>query len=206
MLTKLKIQAYSDKELRSKVADYSLQINPETYGQTHAAVFARAVGNDTGGTILKFSTQAPEELKLDFVLDGTGVVPRVKSVAYDYQGSIHSPNYLRILWGGLAFDCMLSSLSIAYELFDPSGKPLRCRVSASFRQHQTPEDLARRADKKSADLTHSKTVTAGDSLPLMTFRVYDRSDLYVHVARANDLNTLMSLRPGAVLRFPPAGT
>jgi nucleoid-associated protein YgaU len=216
MLTKLKIQAYSDKELRSKVADYSLQINPETYGHTHAAVFARAAGNDTGGTILKFSTQAPEELKFDFVLDGTGVVPgvksvadeikRFKSVAYDYQGSIHSPNYLRILWGGLAFDCMLSSLSIAYQLFDPAGKPLRCKVSASFRQHQTPEDLTRLADKKSADLTHSETVTAGDSLPLMTYRVYDRSDLYVHVARANDLNTLMSLRPGAVLRFPPAGT
>jgi len=214
VLSKLKILAFKDKELRSNAGEYAVQINPESYSHEHTANFARAVGNDTSGTVLKFNTHSAQDLKFDFVLDATGVVPGVKSVtkdiksfkdiAYSYHGKIHSPNYLKIIWGGLAFKCMLSSLQIAYQLFDPSGKPLRAKLTVAFRQHQTPQDLARQADKKSADLTHSETVTAGTSLPLMTYRVYDRSDLYVHVARANDLNSLMDITPGEELRFPPS--
>ena len=215
MLSKLKLLAFSDKELRSKSGEFAVQINPDSYTHAHSAQFAQAAGNDTSGTMLKFVTQAPEELNFEIVLDATGVVPGVKSVAkeikafkdvaYTYHGKIHSPNYLKVLWGGLAFKCMLSRLQIAYQLFDPSGKPLRAKLSVGFRQHQTPEELARLADKKSADLTHSETVQDGSSLPLMTYRVYDRSDLYIHVARANDLNTIMHVAPGTRLRFPPSG-
>ena len=213
MLSKLKIIGYSDNELRSKVGDYTLQINPETLSHSHSAEFAHDTGSDAAGTILKFHTQVPENMSFDFVIDATGVVPGVKSVngeidkfrnlAYSYQGKIHSPNYLKIIWGGLAFKCMLSSLKIAYQLFGPTGKPLRAKLSVSFRQHQTPEDLARSSDRKSADLTHAETVTSGTTLPLMAYRVYDRPDIYVQVARANDLDDLVHLTPGRSLRFPP---
>ena len=213
MLSKLKILAFSDKELRSKTGEYSLQINPESYSHSHTVGFGKEVGSDTAGTVLKFHTHRPQELKFDFVIDATGVVPGVKSVAaeikkfrdvaYDYQGSIHSPNYLKVIWGGMAFKCMLSSLNINYQLFSPDGKPLRAKLSAGFRQHQTPQDLARNADKKSADLTHASLVKAGTTLPLMTYRIYDRCDLYLKVARENDLNDLMHLSEGTELRFPP---
>lgn len=214
MLSKLKILAFKDEQLRSKVADYSLQINPDSYSHSHPVTFACNKGTDTAGTILKFSTHPHQGLKFDFVIDGTGVVPGVKSVTseikkfqnvvYNYQGKIHSPYYLKVLWGGLAFKCMLSSLDITYQMFDPSGRPLRAKLSANFEQYQTPEELARRADKKSADLTHSDIVTAGTTLPLMSYQVYDRNDLYVQLARFNDMNDLMHLREGSEVRFPPA--
>ena len=92
-------------------------------------------------------------------------------------------------------------MSIAEE-FSPVGAPLRAVLEVSFKQHQTAQDLARRADKKSADLTHSRQVEAGVSLPLMCHQVYGDFDLYLQVARENNLDDLTHLRPGARLRFP----
>ena len=214
MLSKLKIIAFSDKDLFSYLGEYSLQINPESFTHSHATTFSQDAGTDTAGTVLKFATHPPQDVRFDFILDGTGVVPGVRSVAkeirkikelvYRYNGKIHSPNYLKLVWGGLVFKCMLLDLDIVHQLFDPSGQPLRAKLSAAFRQHETPQVLARLADKKSADLTHVETSTAGTTLPLMAFRVYDRSDLHVHVARANDLNDLVHLTEGAQIRFPPA--
>lgn len=213
MLSKLQILAYSDNELRAKVGSYTLQINPKSLSHSHSSSFAPATGTDAAGTILKFHTQNPEEMSFDFVIDATGVVPGVRdvgaeidkfrTVAYTFHGENHSPNYLKIIWGGLAFSCVLTSLKVAYQLFAPSGAPLRAQLSVAFRQHQTPEDLTRRGDKKSADLTHAETVTAGLNLPLMAYRVYDRPDLYAQVARANDLNDLVHLTVGHTLNFPP---
>jgi hypothetical protein len=137
------------------------------------------------------------------VTDVGAEITTFRNLAYTYQGSIHSPNYLQIVWGGLTFNCMLSTLKIAYQLFAPSGAPLRAQLSVSFRQHLTPEDLARLGDKKSADLTHAQVVTAGTPLPLMAYRVYDRPDLYPQVARANDMNDLVHLTEGRALSFPP---
>ncbi|MDD9716287.1 hypothetical protein PVW48_06000 [Dinoroseobacter sp. PD6] len=213
MLSKLQIQAFSDNELRSQTGSYSLQINPNSLSHSHSASFAPAKDNDAAGTVLKFHTQNAEEMSFDFVIDATGVVPGVtdvakeiesfRTLAYTYQGAQHSPNYLKIVWGGLTFNCMLTSLKIAYQLFAPSGAPLRAQLSVAFRQHLTPEDLARLGDKKSADLTHAQVVTAGSTLPLMAYGVYDRPDLYPQVARANDMNDLVHLTAGRALNFPP---
>ncbi|MFZ5964788.1 hypothetical protein ACOXXX_17735 [Thalassococcus sp. BH17M4-6] len=213
MLNKVRILGFSDKELHTKVGEYSLQVNPQTYNHVSQSLFSRARGSDTAGTIQKFRTLSPQTVTFDFILDATGVIAGIRDVAteikkfrdvaYDYHGSIHSPYYLKMLWGGLAFKCVLTDLKVEYQLFNPSGKPLRAKLSVTLREHQTPQDLARKADKKSADLTHAETVFDGATLPLITNRVYDRPDLYINVARANDLNNIMHLQAGDRLRCPP---
>ena len=213
MLTKLRILAFRDEELRSKTGEYSLQINPESYTHAFRTAFSEDRGIDSASVIAKFKTHNPQDVRFDFFLDATGVVPGVKSVtdeikrfrevAYNYNGAIHSPNYLQLLWGDLVFNCMMSSLDVDYQMFSPSGKPLRAKLTAAFRQHQTPEELAKRANKKSADLSHARIVVAGKTLPLMTDEVYQDSGLYMQVARANDLNDVVHLIEGSEIRFPP---
>lgn len=214
MLDKVRILAFKDKELHSKSGDYTLQINPETYAHNSQTWYACATGADTAGSMQKFRSYRPETLSFEFYLDATGPIPGVKDVAkeikalrdvvYDYHGAIHGPYYLKVLWGKLAFKCVLNSLNVTYELFDPSGKPLRAKLNIDFKQHETTQDLARRGDKKSADLTHAELVIDGDTLPLLSERVYRRPDLYFNIARANDLNDIMSLDPGTQLHLPPA--
>lgn len=213
MLKKLKILSFADDALHKKIGEYSLQINPETYSLAHRTGFTRARGIDTGGSITKYRTHYPQDLKFDFILDSTGAVPGVKNVSYEinnfkkvaytYNGDIHSPNYLKLSWGPLVFKCMLTSLNITYQLFSPAGSPLRAKLSVAFRQHLTPEELALLSDKKSDDLTHSRMIPDEPRLSLMCHEVYDDSSLYIQVAYANDLNDIMHLRPGDQLRFPP---
>ncbi len=213
MLSKLIIKAFSDKEMQSEIGIWKAQINPEGLDLSYGTLFNEDTGVDTASVISRFRSQAPEELKLKFVLDGTGVLdksPKVddkinefKTLAYDYNGDIHSQNYLLILRGDFRFRCILQSLGIEYSMFAPSGQPLRATLSCGFKEHQTPESIARRANKKSADLTHAKVVEDGMSLPLMCHRVYRDPGYAVAVAKANGLDSLYDFKPGDLLAFPP---
>ncbi len=212
MLAKLKILAFSDEKLSSKVGDYEVQINPEKYTHAFSTSFVDQA-SDTARVISKFKTQQPQDISFDFYLDATGVVPGVTSVsdeikkfrniAYNYNGEAHSTNYLKLLWGDLTFKCMLSSLTVEYTLFSPSGTPLRAKLAAKFREHYTPEEVEKESKKSSADLSHSRTVVAGVSLPLMCHRIYRDGKYYIAVARANDMNDVFDLVEGATVKFPP---
>ncbi|WP_298855443.1 hypothetical protein [uncultured Ruegeria sp.] len=213
MLEKFKILAFADDELRSKIGQYVVQINPETYAHGHRTEFTTDRGIDVAGSRAQFKSRAPETVNFDLIIDATGVVPGVTSVhdelnkvrqtAYTFNGDLHSPNYLKLIWGKFAFDCMLTGLNVSYLLFSPSGLPLRAKLSMTFRQHQTPADLAKRAGKRSADLTHARVATDDSSLPQMCYDIYRNAALYPHVARANNLNDLMHLPVGKWLTFPP---
>jgi len=213
VLVKLKILAYKDEHLRSKVGEYKVQINPEKYSKSFGVTFSQDKGIDTASVLPKFKTQTPQLIKFEFYLDSTGVVPGVTSVpdslkkfketAYDFNGQIHSPNYLKLLWGDLVFKCLLDSMDVEYTLFSPSGTPLRAKISARFRQHQSPDELERRSAKKSADLTHTRVVLAGDSLPLMCYRIYGDSGYYTQVAKHNGMSDFRRLPEGSKVEFPP---
>ncbi len=221
MLEILKILAYSDDNLTQKVGQYTLQINPEKYSQQYTTKFAENETLNTGGVTNKFVVQKPQDLSLEFYLDATGVVPqtkggasvtsvmdeinKLKAVVYSYNGNIHSPNYLRVLWGTLTFDCRLLSMDIEYLLFTPRGVPLRAKLSPKFTQYLSPEKLELKAKKKSPDLTHYRTVVSGDTLPLMCYRIYQDSTHYIAVAKMNGLDNFRQLEPGRQIFFPPLG-
>lgn len=221
MLEKLKILAYSDENLTSKVSEYSVQINPEKYTQKFNTVFTSNTNLTTAGVTTKFVTQEAQDLDLEFYLDATGVVQPVgnankvtsvpdeitkfNAVVYSYNGEIHSPNYLRVLWGTLSFDCRMVSVGIDYLLFSPSGIPLRAKLSPKFKQYLSPQKLALQSKQSSPDLTHYRTVEAGDTLPVMCHRIYRDSKYYVEIARVNGLLDFRNLEPGRRIFFPPLG-
>jgi hypothetical protein len=221
MLEKLQILAYSDEKLTDQTGTYWIQINPEKYTQEYATKLHSNPTLNTGGVTNKFVVQQPQDLTLEVYLDATGMVPRVqgqtivnkvsdeidkfKAVVYSYNGTIHSPNYLRVLWGTLNFECRLLKMGIEYMLFSPSGVPLRAKLTLSFVQYLSPEKLQLKSKKSSPDLTHHRTVVAGDTLPLMCYRIYRDSKYYAEVARVNGLDDFRNLVPGRQIFFPPLG-
>jgi Contractile injection system tube protein len=221
MLEKLQILAYTDENLTQSAGQYSVQINPEMYSQQFSAEYIGTPTLSTSGITNKFVTQKPQDLELMFFLDATGAVPQTtggtpvtsvsdeidkfKGVVYSYNGNIHSPNYLRVLWGKLKFDCRFVSMGIEYLLFSPSGVPLRAKLSPKFKQYLSSQKLALESKNSSPDLTHYRTVAAGDTLPLMCYRIYQDSKYYVDVARVNGLTSFRDLEPGRQIFFPPLG-
>ncbi len=120
-----------------------------------------------------------------------------------YQGDIHKPYELQINWGALELKCILTKLDIDYKLFNPQGFPIRAVATLTCKQ-STSEVLRLAKEKKSSpDLTHIRTVKEGDTLTLMSYRIYGDPKYYLEVARANNLLNFRSLEPGTELIFPP---
>jgi nucleoid-associated protein YgaU len=216
-LVKLIVNAFSDSAYSQPAGSYTLQINPESYKHQHTTRYTKNDSTDTAGVTTKFYVQAPQKISFDFYLDATGVVPGVtsvpdeiakfKAVAYSYNGNIHSPFYLTITWGtSNKFNCRLTSLTIDYTLFAPDGTPLRAKLSVGFDQYLSPQEINQASGKSSPDLTHSRTVVAGDTLPVMCYNIYGDCKYYVWVARYNKLNHFRALQPGTIIYFPPFGT
>jgi len=215
MLEKLKIFAYSDTNLTEEIGQYTLQINPEKYAHKHSTALTKSRTTDTAGVTTKFNVHEPQNVSFEFYFDATGVVPGMTSLpdaiktftdlVYTYNGDIHSPNYLRLLWGALNFECRITSLNIDYLLFNPNGIPLRAKLNVTFNEYLSPQKIALLAKKQSPDLTHARVAVAGDTLPLMCFRVYQDSKHYLDVARINNLSDFRNLKPGQQIFFPQLG-
>lgn len=228
-LSRVTIDAFKDKDFAqsSFVSSFTIPINPDQYSQNFKVEVDVSRGHGNQGTDTKFKSTAPEQLKLDFILDNTGAiagnrldgtdvreqVDQLLKVVYKMNGEIHQPHYLKVLWGSnpfasksqklQAFTCVLGTLDINYVLFDPGGEPLRAKVSATFINYIAQEARVRAEGKESPDLTHVRIVREGDKLPLMAFEIYSDQHYYQKVARANGLTTFRHLTPGANLVFPP---
>lgn len=198
---------------------FQVMLNPSTYSHEFTI---KSNKKDTLGQAAaepKFSAVRPEGMSFELWIDGTGVVnllvpgvgsPDVKTqvqqlkyVVYTYDGEEHSPNHIRLLWGSLIFFGTLESLSVEYTLFKPSGEPLRAKVGLAFSGYQSKEEESLRASRSSRDLAHIVEVKAGDTLPLLCYRIYKDPAYYPDIARVNNLINFRNLVPGTRLHFPP---
>lgn len=208
--------AYSDDTYNDPIPgrQYMVMLNPEKMQ------FDRSIKyNDEtpvgGAPSIKYSQTNTGNLSFELVIDCTGVVDSsrvnlpaelasLSKVIYDYNGDIHSPNYVKIKWGGNPpFNCVLTKLNTSYTFFKPDGTPLRARVALAFSYFIDPVTLANEEDNKSPDLTHLVTVVEGDNLPQISQRIYRSPQFYIQVAQANELDKFRRLRPGLQLRVPP---
>ncbi|MFK7785439.1 MAG: LysM peptidoglycan-binding domain-containing protein [Crocinitomicaceae bacterium] len=224
-LEKLKIYAFSDSKFNNKQKDvphpYEVAINPESYSLSYKAEYEEKSATGTTGGSIKYNRSLPESLSLEFLFDRTGAVlgspaqqegndtgvvddiKVFKKTTFDYDGDIHKPSYLKVSWGELLFQCVVTEFNIEYKLFNRSGKPIRAIVKVTFKQFIDNEKRASKEKKASPDLTHYRIVKEGDNLPLMTHRIYGDPKYYLEVARVNGLTNFRKLTPGQKITFPP---
>jgi len=223
-LKKLTLTAYKDEKF-SELATFtdatsssvSVMINPEEYTHNHTVSYeTKNQPLGTGGETIKYNNTEAETISFKLLYDGTGVlsspnpcpdvfaeINKLKNVIYKYNGTIHSPNYLKISWGTLLFKCRLTSMEVNYTLFKPNGNPLRAKINLNFRGFIDPDTLNLSMQKESVDLSHLRTVMAGDTLPLLCYRIYGNSAYYLDVARINKLANFRNIKPGDQLIFSP---
>lgn len=218
-LEKLKVVAYSDPEFNTKIADgeFSTLMNPEKYTYHYKIETDETQAAGTSTVSPKFNKKLPENLELDFVFDRSGVIngyastddgiiddiEKFKKVILDYNGDEHKPNYLIISWGTLLFKGAMTEMNVEFKLFKPDGTPIRAIAKAKFQGFVEDNLRAARENNKSPDLTHYRTVTDGDTLPLMTYTIYGDSKYYLEVARVNNIVNFRKLKTGQKLFFPP---
>jgi LysM repeat protein len=225
-VTKLIIESYSDVARNKDKQTFEAFINPDEYTLNYNVVVDNTYVpgknvNDEGA----FLHIQPLEVSLKFFLDGTNIIPDKatgkkldvpakigqfhKVVGYD--GNVHRPRYLRLIWGKAAwlrsdqpsFDCYLKSSSLQYKLFDSTGSPIRVIITATFTEVLSKPIAQAENAKKSPDLTHVRIVKEGDTLPSLTYEIYGDLKYYLKVAQANKLTDFRNLQPGQKIFFPP---
>lgn len=227
----LKIRAYDQpagNRVSSEINCFAVDFNPNTFTLVNKIEFEQADAQGSAGSDPQFKKIPPIEFSIEFVLDGTGVAvqnfPKLhqdefKSQKKDYvktkvkelrlvtgsnlNGEIHRPNYLAVQWGTFDIKCVLTSLSIAYNLFDQDGTPLRAKITCSFLERLMAGENSRRSQLESPDLTKHFVVKQSDSLPLISKDNYESSSYYLQLARVNKLKNFRKIPPGTELSLPP---
>ncbi len=216
-LIKLKIEAFTDAQCtKSAGSSVDALFNPDTYSRSYGVTYYESKVIGESATTQTFSGMAGNDMKLKLIADGTGVVPlpsgisnvdayiqSVYDVIYKMDGSNHRPNFLKVEWGSLAFICVCKSINITSTLFNEDGTTLRASIELSLSKTVDFKTKEKEAQKKSADLTHMRTVKAGDTLPLMSYQIYGDSSYYMEVARVNNLKSVQGIKPGDQIYFPP---
>jgi hypothetical protein len=180
----------------------------------------------------QFSKVLPETLELRFTIDGTGVVPLQKEgvdlvtreftrngndltgfvaakltqlnlVVYGIQGESHRPPFILINWGKLVFLGVLQGMTQTHTLFHSSGLPLRVEVNLKIQEFKMPSAILAALSLLSPDLTRKRMVKSSDTILTLTKNVYEKTDYYIEVAKANELTNFRRLKTGTELLFPP---
>lgn len=215
-LEKLTISKLTDKGKQL----FEVMFNPESFSSSYGHKIRVSTGVGVGKSTSMSVGQMPEQLDLHLIFDGTGAadfglpvglgkehrtvkeqVDEFLTLCYKYDGEKHAANQIKIKWGIIDFKAWLKSVDINYKSFDRTGQPLRAELDVTF--VQTDPDKDPTTATSSPDLTHSRIVKAGDTLPLLTKEIYGSSKHYLFVATANKLNNFRKLEPGQKLNFPP---
>jgi hypothetical protein len=221
-LKKMSIVAYSDNTFNSEVGTYDVLINPETYSHAFSIQYNDATGQGKNGAFSQFRRMGEETVSFKVTFDGTGVVPGspapggsssvkqqiddFRNLIFKYNGKLHRPNFVKLKWGTLLFRCQLKTLGLKYTFFTPDGAPVRAEADVLFAGYTSAEELAKEANDNSPDMSHLVTVKAGDTLPLLCYRIYGTSVPYAQIARVNRLAGFRRIEPGTQLLFPPIRT
>lgn len=228
---RVKITPYENSEFEegTKKEPFELLINPSGYSIEYKTNYNSEEPIGKNRTDLKFASSPSPFLNLEFLLDGTGIaetnsgnklINKIKvkdfkkttvsdqldkfyNATGKYDGTIHKTHHVKINWGTLEFLGVLLDFTIEYKLFTPEGYPLRGIIKAKFGGSISQELEKALSKPSSPDLTHKRTVQDGDTLPLMTEKIYGDSKYYLEVAKVNGLVNFRQLIPGQELFFPP---
>lgn len=212
-VTKLTIVAYTDVEFRNPAGIvWVALLNPtelsfnrkNRYQNTQATGSARGEQSYTGGD--------PDQVSLDLLLDGTGVVgepgsigPRLDALLAlaDFRGDTHQPYYVHAHWGRFSFRGVLEQVDVTYTLFDRDGEPLRAKVTLMMKEALSPLEVAANTKPESPDLYQTWVVRDGESLDAIAATVYGDAAYWRPLADVNDLTNPRGLLTGQLLMLPP---
>jgi nucleoid-associated protein YgaU len=221
----LKIMAFDKPDAKVNTAQTSentfiVPYNPNTFTISNKVEYKVPDPKGKGGEDPTFEKIPPMEFNVEFVIDGTGVsidsskdkehnhvreeVKRFRKITgASINGEIHRPNYLALLWGTIHIDCVLTSLSIVYTLFEKDGSPLRAKVTCAFLERISSRKSNLETRLESPDLTKVYKIREGDTLPLIANEKYESPAYYLQLARVNKITNFRNLKPGHQIILPP---
>src|SRR5438270_2870418 len=158
--------------------------NPERYTVNKSVQFGEVGIPGLDSPVLQFVRGQNEKISMELFFDTTdhGMVDNPTDVRTEtgkvYQlmkvnQNLHAPPRFRLEWGDghqlFAYGqkispwCVMESVSEEFNLFSPSGVPLRARLNVSFREAATIDLQFLEKPRHSADRTKYRTLQRGQT-------------------------------------------
>jgi len=125
-------------------------------------------------------------------------------------GSTSAPAFVTFRWGAVdTFKAVCTSLTVAYQLFQPNGVPIRADVKLQLKQAGDASSASSgSANRAQNPTTRARsglaihTVRDGDTLPSIAYRAYGDATRWRVIAESNGVDNPFHLRRGAALTLP----
>lgn len=228
-LGKVKFIFYTDADVPGIGIPYQPAYNPTSFSVSHSLGYDDGKEVSASNLPKKFLGLNPRTLTMELFFDGTGAspsstdlvakatsalgLPAINTVdiqvraflnlAYKIQPKTHEASFVMVIWGTFIMTGVVSSANVNYTMFAPNGRPLRAKVSLTINETISKKLLSKVLGLLSPDLSKSRIVKEGDTLPLLCFEEYNDSSLYPQVAAVNNLKNYRKLKQGMELLFPP---
>jgi contractile injection system tube protein len=212
-LTKLTIDAYTDVKFEKPAGiRWQALLNPTELSFSRKNKYEATQSAGTSSPQQSFSGGEPDQVQIDLLLDGTGVVGDAGGIGdlldallglTKFQGDTHQPYYVHVYWGRFTFRGILTQADVTYKLFDRAGEPLRATVKLTVKEAISREEVAANDRPSSPDLYQTWLVRDGETLDAIAAQVYGDAAFWRPLASANRLENPRGLVTGQLLMLPP---
>jgi nucleoid-associated protein YgaU len=152
----------------------------------------------------------PEELDLDLFFDETDTQLDVRVHTTPLRmlaGRLplfDKPPMVMFVWGTVVSKMSyVEKVDVTYTFFRPDGTPLRAKVKLTLVEwYDKLLSLAQNPTTRS-EARKTWVVTEGETLDWIAYQEYSDAAQWRHIAKVNDLDDPMDLRPGQILKLTP---
>ena len=192
--------------------------NPKEYSiaKTNAWTFKPVVGSTVPPA--QFGGGNPRTLTLNgLLLDASlagpagnvkAIVEKLFSMMATASGSSAGgagavPPFVTFAWGAnVTFKAVITSLTVAYKLFQPNGDPIRADVNMALTEAEQSEVAPQNPTTRAQAGLGVHTVRDGDSLQSIAYRVYGDANRWRTIAEVNGIDNPLNVRRGTPLMLP----
>lgn len=217
-LVKAKLIWYKTVELGGKLGELEFFLNPSSISVEKEVKLEKDESNQ-GKAESKFVMTYPLCVKLGEMWFDTYDSRKSVRTEYidklekllDYNEGTHYLPVCTFVWGQFTQETNLSQqykfyvskLSVDYTMFLPDATPVRAKVSMTMEQAFTKKEEHSGTPKQSPDHAKLYTVRRGDTLQGIAMQEYEDPREWRRIAKTNNIDDPMSLKPGTKLLVPP---
>ncbi|SEB02489.1 MULTISPECIES: hypothetical protein [unclassified Mycobacterium] len=192
--------------------------NPEEYTVNSEVTYAQSAIPGVSGPLLQFVHGNMSTLEMELLLDtqekhsssrtntapnsDVRVLVRAITDLMVIESTTHAPPVLLFTWGSLTFTCVLARASQKYQMFLPTGIPVRARMQVTFNEFRNIDLEAKEIKRQTADYTKRRVVGQGETLPSIAAEVYDDPTKWRPLAIANAIADPRVVLSGTELTVP----
>jgi nucleoid-associated protein YgaU len=185
-----------------------VMFNPPEYTLQKSNQFAEIGIPGLASTLIQFVHGSAQTLSMTLFFDTTesGLdVRRATSTLLlltELNPKTHAPPRLLVVWGSLAFPCVLEQVGQRFTYFNALGMPLRAELDVTFRGSDLVESLLGGIPLMSADKVKLHVVKEGETLAQIAFDECEDPRAWRAIARVNGIINPLVLTAGTRLQIP----